>query len=260
MRFVPCFHKSRNRITPAASVFARVLLAGLLLGCVSPVLAPPALFAQQAQNSQPSAAAGVATDRVTPDKAGNDAGNGTPDGTDVYRHSATVRWIAHSFHTSTETAARAFEWINFAILALAIVIPLARILPKVMRRRSEALREQLASARTATVDAQARLAAVEQKLSGLDSEIAAIRHQVEIEMQQDEAGFKTNLQEESARIVASAEQEIAVAAAQAQRELKQYAAGLAIDKALAEITLSTEQESALIADFARNSSSAEGRN
>jgi F-type H+-transporting ATPase subunit b len=230
-----------------ASVPKRLLLAGLFLGCISSVFSPVALHAQQAaqaQKAETPASVGVA-----PDKAGED----TPDGNDVYRHSATVRWIAHSFHTSTESAARTFEWINFAILALAIVIPLARILPKVMRRRAEALREQLESARAATADANTRLTAVEKKLSGLDSEIAAIRLQVESEMRQDEARYKTNLQEETARIVASAEQEIAVAAVQAQRELKQYAAGLAIDKALTEITLSAEQESALIADFARNS-------
>uniref|UniRef100_E6QHR4 Putative F0 sector of membrane-bound ATP synthase, subunit b AtpF n=1 Tax=mine drainage metagenome TaxID=410659 RepID=E6QHR4_9ZZZZ len=236
----------------SSSVRLRLLLAGLLFGCVVSGFAPAALLAQQvpAGRSYGVARMGkLAPDQAQPAKAEQD----TPGGNDVYLHSATVRWIAHAFHASTETAARTFEWINFAILALAIVIPLARILPRVMRRRAEALREQLESARTATADANTRLTAVEQRLSGLDTEIAAIRHQVESEMQQDEAHYKTNLQEETARIVASAEQEIVVAAAQAQRELKQYAAGLAIDKALAEITLSSEQESALIADFARNS-------
>ena len=53
--------------------------------------------------------------------------------------------------------------------------------------------------------------------------------------------------------MAAAEQEIGVAAAQAQRELKQFAADLAIDRALAQLRLTPENESALIAEFAKDS-------
>jgi F-type H+-transporting ATPase subunit b len=91
---------------------------------------------------------------------------------------------------------------------------------------------------------------VEEKMAGLDAEIAAIRKQVEEDMRSDEARSKAILEEETARIVASAEQEIAVAAAQAQRGLKQFAADLAIDRAVSQLTVSAETDRALFAEFA----------
>lgn len=180
-----------------------------------------------------------------------------------YRHSATVQWLARFLHVDVETAALSFEYINFAVIALAIGIPLFKMLPKLLRKRSETLSQELESARTATADAKARLSAVEAKLAGLDAEIEAIRKQVDVEMHEDEARIKASIGEESARIVAAAEQEIGVAAALAQRELKQFAAGLAIDGALSRLTLAVETDksldSALIAEFAGRSGNQAGK-
>ena len=107
-------------------------------------------------------------------------------------------------------------------------------------------------ARAATATANTRLSAVEAKLAGLDAEISAIRKQVEDDMRDDEARHKAAMEEESARIVASAEQEIAVAGAQAQRGLKQFAADLAIDRAMSQLTLDAETDRALFAEFAES--------
>jgi F-type H+-transporting ATPase subunit b len=170
--------------------------------------------------------------------------------TDKYRHSATVQWVSNLIHVDVETTAKGFEYINFIIVILAVGIPLVKILPKVFRKRSETLSQDLQSARTATEEAKVRLTAVEAKLAGLDSEIAAIRKQVEEEMVADEARSKAAIQEESARIVAAAEQEIAVAGALEQRGLRQFAADLAIERALTKLTFDTETDRALIAEFA----------
>lgn len=220
----------------------RILALASLLLCAAMLsgAAFPAARAQQAPQAasaaQPEHSAQVSADE---------------DPNDVYRHSATVRWIAHSFHTSTESAARTFEAINFIILALAILIPLARILPGVLRRRSAALREQFDSTRKATDEANAQLAALKSQLGDLGSEIEAIRRQVAAEMASDEARHRSAVQEEAARILAAAGQEIDSAAAQAQRELRSFAAGLAMEKALAGLTVTAEQDRALIDDFVR---------
>ena len=58
----------------------------------------------------------------------------------VYRHTPLVRSLAKLLHLDVEITARLFEFLNFAIVALAIVIPLARLMPKVLRKRSETLR------------------------------------------------------------------------------------------------------------------------
>lgn len=183
----------------------------------------------------------------------------------VYRHTALVQSISdavyHDDKSSTdaekielrerhiETTARVFEWINFAIILLAIVIPIARILPRVIRKRAQTLSHNLEVARKTTADANARLNAVEAQLARLDDEIARIRTQVEEESKQDEVRIKATIEEERARIVTAAEQEINMAAVQAQRGLRHFAADLAIEQATRQLVLTPENDRALIAEF-----------
>ena len=152
-------------------------------------------------------------------------------------------------HVDVETAARTFEIFNFSVVVLGIVIPLVRIMPKMLRKRSEKIRADIDAARKTTEDANTRLSAVEAKLASLDQEIAKFRAEVEQQIAQDEQRGKAMLEEESARIVASAEQEIGVAAAQAKRSLRHFAADLAIDQAVKKLVLTPETDRELIAEF-----------
>ena len=220
-----------------------VLVAVTLLGIA---LTPAALPAQDA-----APAAQTQDKTENPFKAAHQAEKKSDEEMTLeYRHSATVQWFANLLHIDVETAALSFEYINFAVIVLAIGIPLFKFLPKMLRKRSETLSQELASARKATEDANSRLSAVEAKLAGLDAEIEAIRKQVEVDMREDEARIKASIGEESARIVAAAEQEIQVAAASIQRELKEFAADLAIDGAMSRLTLNADTDRALIAEFA----------
>ncbi len=141
---------------------------------------------------------------------------------------------------------------------LAIVIPLARFLPKVMRKRSITLSHNLENARKTTADANARLSAVEAQLSRLDEEIAKIRAQVEDESKQDEARIKASIEEEKARIIASAEQEIGAAAAYARRSLRHFAADIAIEQAARQMVLTPETDRALISEFINETQNGNG--
>ena len=183
----------------------------------------------------------------------------------VYRHTPLVGAISDAiFHDDKnatepekieirdrhiEVTARTFEWINAAIILLCIIIPLARYLPKVMRKRSNTLSQRLEEARKTSADANARLSAVEAQLSRLDEEIAKIRAQVEDESKQDEARIKASIEEERQRIVASAEQEISAAAAHARRSLRHFAADMAIEQAVKQMVLTPEADRALISEF-----------
>jgi F-type H+-transporting ATPase subunit b len=213
-------------------------------------LMPGVSLAQQAEGDHASKPHASASSNNPLEEARRAEKEEEADETAAYRHSATVQWLAKALHMDVEPAAKLFEYVNFAVIVLAIGIPLFKMLPKVLRKRSETLSQELASARTATADANARLSAVEAKLAGLDAELEAIRKQVEVDMLEDEARIKASFGEESARIVAAAEQEIGVAAALAQRELKEFAAELAIDGALSRLTLNEETDRALIAEFA----------
>ncbi|KAA6460908.1 ATP synthase F0 subunit B [Acidobacteria bacterium AB60] len=239
------------------------VLLGVLAGAgVSPVL----VRAQEPSATLPETSAPSAKNPVASPESQAQPGQikkEEQEEDNVYRHTKLVQALARMFHLDVETTARLFEWINFAIVALAIVIPIGRFLPKVFRKRSETLRQNLENARKTTADANARLSAVEAQLSRLDEEIGKIRAQVEQESQQDEARIKATIEEERARIVAAAEQEIAVAAAQARRGLRHFAADLAIEQAAQQLTLTPETDRALIQDFVRetaNGAAKGGRN
>ena len=160
-----------------------------------------------------------------------------------------VKWTARTLNVSIDTAANIFEVINFLIVVLGIGVPVFRFLPKFLRNRAAKVSTDIESARKVTEDANARLSAVETKLSKLDEEIQKFRAEVEAESLQDEARIKASLTEESARVVESAEAEIGMAAAQARRGLRNFAAGLAIDQAARQLVLTPETDRALIAEF-----------
>jgi F-type H+-transporting ATPase subunit b len=237
--------------------FYLVLLAAFVL-----VASPLTIHGQQPAPG----ARGVSSDSNAADNIIGKAGGKETAAEDenIYRHTPLVRSLAKGLHLDIETTARLFEFINFAIVALAILIPLARLLPKVMRQRAQALKQDLESARKMTAEAGTRLSAIEAKLAGLDREIAAMRAQVEEEAKHDEMRIKATISQESGRIVAAAEQEIVMAAAQAKRGLRHFAADLAIEQAAKQLVLTPETDRALIAEFvgdaSRNGSAGDGRN
>lgn len=234
----------RNLTVPtrcSSRVFWFAILAVMALGLT---VMPYSVAAEQPAAASPSATA-AGTEAAPAAKSEKDQDN-------VYLHAPVVQTIGRVLHLDVETTAQIFVFINFAILVLAIGIPLVRIAPKVIRKRSQTLRFNLESARKETEDAGARLSAVEAKLASLGNEIQKFRAEVEAESLQDEARIKAALAEESARIVASAEQEIGMAAAQATRGLRNFAADLAIDQASRQLKLTPETDRALIAEFVGN--------
>ena len=202
-----------------------------------------------APQSQPAAS----QSHAPVDAANSETGKSEENEKNEYRHAPVVQTIARLLHLDVETAARLFEIINATIIILLILIPLARVMPKLLRKRTEKVRSDLESARKITQDANARLSAVEAKLSSLGDEIARFRSEVEQQIQLDEQRGKAVLEEESARIVAAAGQEISVAAAQAKRTLRHFAAELAIDQAAKQLVLTPEADRALIAEFVSES-------
>jgi F-type H+-transporting ATPase subunit b len=168
-----------------------------------------------------------------------------------YVHSPTVQAIARFAHVKTDTAAQIFEDLNSGVLLIAIFAFLWKVMPKLFRTRSESLQKELVGARKATEDANRRLAEVEARLMRLDTEIDAIRRQVEQEMAEDEKHIHAALEAERERIIASAEQEITAVQAAAQRDLKKFAADLAIDHAMRKLQLSSDADRALVRDFGK---------
>jgi F-type H+-transporting ATPase subunit b len=226
------------------------ILRLVLLGVLSLTMVSPIRVMASQQNPEPPAQPVVETPaQEAQNPAKTEAAKTEEQENDQYRHASVVQSLARLMHMDVETAARTFEIFNVSVVVLGIVIPLIRIMPKLLRKRSEKIRADIDAARKTTEDANSRLSAVEAKLASLDQEIAKFRVEVEQQIAQDEQRGKAMLEEESARIVASAEQEIGVAAAQAKRSLRHFAADLAIDQAVKKLVLTPETDRELIAEF-----------
>lgn len=236
--------------TPYPRASTRIFVLGFLALSVGGIVSPTRLAAAQAQGPAPAAPAPNAQSAtLQTDVSPGQVKKEETEEENIYRHTPLVQKLAKIFHLDVETTARLFEFINFAIILMAIVIPIGRFLPRVIRKRSTTLSHNLETARKTTADANARLSAVEAQLSRLDEEIAKIRAQVEEESKQDEARIRASIEEESARVVAAAEQEINMAAAHARRGLRHFAADLAIEQAVKQMVLTPEADRALIAEF-----------
>jgi F-type H+-transporting ATPase subunit b len=209
---------------------------------------PVRMIARTATTQAESAASPSNTDAASakPDqKEEEDA-----DENDPYKKSANVTMFGKWFKLETGTASVIFWFINFAILAGALGWGLLKALPKMFRTRGEGIQKQLVDARTATEQANARLAEVEKKLAKLDEEIAAISKNSEADIAAEEARMKSALEAEKHRIVAASEQEIASATVLAQRQIRQMAAELAVDHAIKQINVTGKTEKLMVEEFA----------
>ena len=223
------------------SRFFRFLLTLFCLAAGLPggsLLAHAALAAAAANDSAKAAPQSAAADEEEPSD-------------DVYRHSASVRMIGRWLHLDQESAARLFEYLNFAVLAGAVVFALLKILPKTFRQNKVDIQHRLLDARTATEQAHERLSAIEQRLARLDEEILAISKQAEKDSVEDEARIKSSIEAERRRIVDATTKDISAAASAAQRDLKRFAAGLAVDRAGQKMSLTEDDDRALLQEFAQ---------
>jgi F-type H+-transporting ATPase subunit b len=173
------------------------------------------------------------------------------DENDAYLHSPSVRKLGAIVGLNAEQAATAFTVANFIVLAALVGWFLLKTLPKTFRDRNSTIQKDLVDARTATEQASARLRSVEERLSKLDEQIAALRAQADKDSALDELRIKASIEEDKRRILEAAEQEIAAATTLAHRQLQQYAAELAIDQAARKLVVTAETDRLLVQSFAR---------
>jgi F-type H+-transporting ATPase subunit b len=189
--------------------------------------------------------------QTTPAANSEAASQGEKDETEAYRHSPMVQKIGAMLGMKTETAATAFELLNFGILAVAIGYFLLKTLPKTFRDRTAGIQKELIEAKTATEEAGLRLSGVEARLAKLDGQILEMKVQAEKDAAAEETRQRAALEDEKKRILVAAEQEIASASLMAQRGLQKYAAELAIEQAARKLVVTAETDRLLVQGFAR---------
>jgi F-type H+-transporting ATPase subunit b len=157
-----------------------------------------------------------------------------------------------------ETATEIFKWINFAIVAGAIVWLCVKKAPGFFRGRAEAIGSAIAKAGSAKAAADTQLGEAENRLANLPKEVAELRafarRESAAEVERIHAATRSDLE----KIAAAAKAEIEAAERAARLELKALAAKLAVEGAESLLVkqLTAQTQAALISNFVK---SLEGR-
>jgi len=167
-----------------------------------------------------------------------------------FKYSGIVLKVAKATGLSKEAIYWIFMIINFAILASGLGWVVKKVMPQGFAPRTAQIQKGIEEARKASAEASARLSEIEERLSHLGEEIAALKATSEADFSVEEQRIKAAAEEDARNIVVAAEQEIAAAARVAQRDLKSFAAGLAVDLAEQKIKVDDTTDKALVTGFA----------
>jgi F-type H+-transporting ATPase subunit b len=238
----------RRMVQSLLAVFLLVALCGVVWAQSEPQPAKPAEPAGAAASPQSGAAPAAAHGEAKPEGAKHEAKE--EDEEAQFKQSAAVKWLADSLGISIGAAYWLSVLVNFAIVAVLLVVMLKSPMATFFRERTAGIQKSLEEARKASEEAQRRLAEIEARLAKLDGETAEMRAVAEREAGKEEAAAQKAVEEAKARIVQGAEQEIAAAARQARGELKSYAAELAVSLAEKRIEVNAATDRALVHEFA----------
>ena len=153
-----------------------------------------------------------------------------------------------------EAATEIFKWINFAIVAGALLWVCLKKAPALFRGRAEAISSAITKAGSAKAAADAQLREAETKLANLESEVADLRAFAEREAAAEVERIRVATRSDLEKIAAAAKAEIEAAERSARLELKALAAKLAVDGAEALLVkqLNAQAQAGLISNFVKS--------
>jgi F-type H+-transporting ATPase subunit b len=207
---------------------------------------------REAKAAADQAPPGQKSDRELADLSNDAAGrkeSGERDENAVFKQSPSVKYLARRLGISREAAYWLSIGFNFLVVVAAVGVISKKMLPAILRSRSEGIRKNLEEAQRASADANRRLRDIEQKLAQIGTEISGLEKHAAAAAAAEQARLQSAAEEEKQRIVRAAEQEIAAAANSARRDLRSYAAELAIGLAEKKIKVDTATDQALVRDF-----------
>jgi F-type H+-transporting ATPase subunit b len=161
-------------------------------------------------------------------------------------------------NAATGRATEIFKWINFAVVAGAIVWVFGKLLPPVFRKKAVTISSAITNATNAKAAADAQLREAESRLRNLEQEVAELRRHAEKEAAAEVERLRGATESDAEKIAAAAKAEIEATERAARLELKALAANLAVDGAesLLAKQLTPKTQEALISNFVK---SLEGR-
>jgi F-type H+-transporting ATPase subunit b len=117
---------------------------------------------------------------------------------------------------------------NLGLVVFVLVWIARKPLAEFYASRSQSIREQLAEAQRAREDAEARLAAVEARMSRLNEELAEMKAAAQREAEEEYRRLIAEAERDADKIVERSRQEIDVLTRAAHLELKRHAADLTV--------------------------------
>ena len=117
-----------------------------------------------------------------------------------------------------------WKFVNLFLFAGGMIYLLKRPLSNALQVRRKTNKEQLVIAQRERDEAQAKLAEVNERLSRLDAEVAAIKENSKVEAESERARIVRETQEDIGKVREQAQREIAGAAKVAKHSLRRYAA------------------------------------
>ena len=151
-------------------------------------------------------------------------------------HLTTVSWCESALWSaspeqSKEGHENLYHWINFILLAAALVYLGRKPLGVFFTQRSESVRKALEEGRKALEASQAQLKAVEEKLRHLEEDIAAFKTSAVHEMEAERERLRQAAAAEAEKIRDITRAQMDVALRAAKLELRKYAVQQAIEQA-----------------------------
>jgi F-type H+-transporting ATPase subunit b len=145
-----------------------------------------------------------------------------------------------------------WQWANFLILAGLLGWIIVKQGGPALAARTKQIQDGLTAGEKAKAEAEARAAAVNQKLANLEGEIAALRASAREEQEREAERIRREGEAEMARLHRQSEAEIDAAGKLAQLEVKRFAARLAIELAEQKIRegMTPQVQSGLLRNFA----------
>lgn len=117
-----------------------------------------------------------------------------------------------------------WKFVNLGIFVIALLYLVKRPLGDAFKARQESIRRELETARKERDEALLKLKAVEERLRGLDSEVAALEKQAAIQAQAERERIARDTEKEIAALREQAQREIEGAGKIARHQLRKFAA------------------------------------
>jgi F-type H+-transporting ATPase subunit b len=144
-----------------------------------------------------------------------------------------------------------WKWPNFLMLVGLLGYLIKKHGAPLLESRSRQIKESLEAGEKAKKEAEALAVGVQRKIANLDREISELRAAARADLDREAARIRAEAEAEMSRIEHHTAQEITAIGKQTRLELRQYAAGLALDLAERKIRdrMSPDVQGALLDNF-----------